>query len=84
VLEQCFDLMDSKDHTLQEVSRYFNVTHERICRVEAKVLRKLRQPALRLILRNYLGQISNLGSSRKSGFFLFVPFSTSMCCNIGT
>ena len=41
VLELRFGLIDGKDHTLEEVSRYFNVTRERIRQIEAKALRKL-------------------------------------------
>jgi len=55
VLELRFGLVDGKDHTLEEVSRYFNVTRERIRQIEAKALRKLRHPARSRPLRDYLG-----------------------------
>lgn len=55
VLELRFGLLDGKDHTLEEVSRYFNVTRERIRQIEAKALRKLRHPARSKPLRDYLG-----------------------------
>jgi RNA polymerase primary sigma factor len=55
VLELRFGLMDGKDHTLEEVSRYFNVTRERIRQIEAKALRKLRHPTRSRPLRDYLG-----------------------------
>ncbi|HTP01701.1 MAG TPA: sigma-70 family RNA polymerase sigma factor [Anaerolineales bacterium] len=55
VLELRFGLMDGKDHTLEEVSRYFNVTRERIRQIEAKALRKLRHPARSRTLKDYLG-----------------------------
>jgi RNA polymerase primary sigma factor len=55
VLELRFGLVDGKDHTLEEVSRYFNVTRERIRQIEAKALRKLRHPARSRHLRDYLG-----------------------------
>jgi RNA polymerase primary sigma factor len=55
VLELRFGLMDGKDHTLEEVSRYFNVTRERIRQIEAKALRKLRHPTRSKQLRDYLG-----------------------------
>jgi RNA polymerase primary sigma factor len=54
VLELRFGLIDGKDHTLEEVSRYFNVTRERIRQIEAKALRKLRHPARSRPLRDYL------------------------------
>jgi len=55
VLELRFGLIDGKDHTLEEVSRYFNVTRERIRQIEAKALRKLRHPTRSRYLREYLG-----------------------------
>ena len=55
VLELRFGLIDGKDHTLEEVSRYFNVTRERIRQIEAKALRKMRHPTRSRHLRDYLG-----------------------------
>jgi RNA polymerase primary sigma factor len=55
VLELRFGLIDGKDHTLEEVSNYFNVTRERIRQIEAKALRKLRHPTRSRQLRDYLG-----------------------------
>jgi RNA polymerase primary sigma factor len=54
VLELRFGLIDGKDYTLEEVSRYFNVTRERVRQIEAKALRKLRHPARSRQLRDYL------------------------------
>jgi RNA polymerase primary sigma factor len=54
VLELRFGLVDGKDHTLEEVSNYFNVTRERIRQIEAKALRKLRHPNRSRQLRDYL------------------------------
>jgi RNA polymerase primary sigma factor len=55
VLELRFGLVDGQDHTLEEVSRYFDVTRERIRQIEAKALRKLRHPSRSRELRDYLG-----------------------------
>ena len=55
VLELRFGLVDGKDHTLEEVSRFFEVTRERIRQIEAKALRKLRHPSRSRQLRDYLG-----------------------------
>ncbi len=55
VLELRFGLMDGKDHTLEEVSRFFSVTRERIRQIEAKALRKLRHPTRSRPLKDYLG-----------------------------
>jgi RNA polymerase primary sigma factor len=55
VLELRFGLLDGKDHTLEEVSRYFNVTRERIRQIESKALRKLRHPMRSRYLKDYLG-----------------------------
>lgn len=55
VLELRFGLKDGKEHTLEEVSRHFDVTRERIRQIEAKALRKLRHPARTRELKDYLG-----------------------------
>ena len=55
VLELRFGLLDGKDHTLEEVSAYFNVTRERIRQIESKALRKLRHPTRSKQLKEYLG-----------------------------
>jgi RNA polymerase primary sigma factor len=55
VLELRFGLLDGKDHTLEEVSRFFDVTRERVRQIEAKALRKLRHPSRSRELRDYLG-----------------------------
>ncbi len=55
VLQLRFGLKDGKDNALDEVSRYFDVTRERIRQIEAKALRKLRHPAHSRELRDYLG-----------------------------
>ena len=56
IMKMRFGLEDDSEHTLEEVGRAFAVTRERIRQIEAKALRKLRQPSrsgkLRLFLDN--------------------------------
>jgi len=56
IMQMRFGLEDDSEHTLEEVGRAFAVTRERIRQIEAKALRKLRQPSrsgkLRLFLDN--------------------------------
>ncbi len=54
VIRLRFGLEDGKSRTLDEVGREFNVTRERIRQVEAKALRKLRNPARCKWLKDYL------------------------------
>ena len=49
VLKMRFGIGISKDHTLEEVGRQFDVTRERIRKLEAQALRKLRKVAPELI-----------------------------------
>ncbi len=54
-LELRFGLMGGREHTLDEVSRFFGVTRERVRQIESKALRKLRHPAHSRPLRDFLG-----------------------------
>ena len=48
-----FGLSDGYSRTLEEVGRFFNVTRERVRQIEAKALRKLRNPRRLHMLREY-------------------------------
>ena len=54
VLKLRFGLEDGKSRTLEEVGKEFNVTRERIRQIEAKALRKLRQPSRSKPLRDFI------------------------------
>jgi RNA polymerase primary sigma factor len=54
VLRLRFGLDDGRARTLEEVGREFHVTRERIRQIEAKALRKLRQPSRSRKLKDYL------------------------------
>lgn len=54
VIRLRFGLDDGKTRTLEEVGRVFKVTRERIRQIEAKALRKLRQPSRSKKLRDFL------------------------------
>jgi RNA polymerase primary sigma factor len=54
VLQLRFGLIDGHQRTLEEVGKRIGVTRERIRQIEAKALRKLRQPSRSIKLRDYL------------------------------
>ena len=54
VLRLRFGLVDGKARTLEEVGSQFNVTRERIRQIEAKALRKLRNPVRSKRIRDFL------------------------------
>lgn len=54
VLRMRFGIDMNTDHTLEEVGKQFDVTRERIRQIEAKALRKLRQPSRAYQLRSFL------------------------------
>jgi RNA polymerase primary sigma factor len=49
-----FGLTDGRPHTLDEISRIYGVTRERIRQIEAKTMTKLRHPSRTRSLRDYL------------------------------
>jgi RNA polymerase primary sigma factor len=54
VLRMRFGIEMSTDHTLEEVGKQFDVTHERIRQIEAKALRKLKHPSRSDKLRSFI------------------------------
>jgi RNA polymerase primary sigma factor len=54
VLRLRFGLIDGRQRTLEEVGKEFNVTRERIRQIEAKALRKLRNPVRSKRIRDFL------------------------------
>ena len=57
IMKMRFGLEDDSEHTLEEVGRAFAVTRERIRQIEAKALRKLRQPSRSGKLRLFLDTV---------------------------
>lgn len=56
VLRLRFGLLDGRTRTLEEVGKEFNVTRERIRQIEAKALRKLKNPNRCKRLRDFVKQ----------------------------
>jgi RNA polymerase primary sigma factor len=57
IMKMRFGLEDGSEHTLEEVGLEFAVTRERIRQIEAKALRKLRQPARSRKLKSFLEDV---------------------------
>ncbi|MGA8215730.1 MAG: sigma factor-like helix-turn-helix DNA-binding protein [Candidatus Sulfotelmatobacter sp.] len=57
IMKMRFGLEDGSERTLEEVGRFFAVTRERIRQIEAKALRKLRQPSRSVKLRLFLDNV---------------------------
>ena len=54
VIRLRFGLIDGRQRTLEEVGKEFNVTRERIRQIEAKALKKLRNPARTRKLKDFV------------------------------
>src|ERR1019366_9070176 len=54
VLRMRFGIGMDTDHTLEEVGKQFDLTRERIRQIEAKALKKLRDPSRTTRLRSFL------------------------------
>jgi RNA polymerase primary sigma factor len=54
ILELRFGLRDGPERTLDEVSKVLGITRERVRQIEAKALRRLRQPTRNRDLREFL------------------------------
>ena len=54
VVKLRFGLEDGRPRTLEEVGQVFNVTRERIRQIEAKALKKLKNPVRGRMIQDYL------------------------------
>jgi RNA polymerase primary sigma factor len=54
VLRMRFGIGEKTNHTLDEISREFDITRERIRQIEARALRKLQHPKYSRILRSFI------------------------------
>jgi len=54
ILQLRYGLLDGQAYTLEEVGRKMGVTRERVRQIEAQALSRLRHPAVRRKLREYL------------------------------
>lgn len=54
VMRLRYGLEDGKMRTLEDIGRLFNVTRERVRQIEAKAMRKLKQPDRNEVLKGYI------------------------------
>ena len=54
ILRMRFGLNSEREHTLDEIGRFFNVTRERIRQIEMKALKKLRMSSSGHVLQSYV------------------------------
>lgn len=62
VMEMRYGLLDGVEYTLNQVGEKFDITRERVRQIEAKVLRKLRQPKNQRLLKDYAPDRSDYSS----------------------
>ncbi|MDQ5920933.1 MAG: polymerase primary sigma factor, partial [Pseudomonadota bacterium] len=67
VLCMRFGIDTLTDHTLEEVGRQFDVTRERIRQIEAKAIRKLRQPNRADKLKSFLESFAKVDAVEPEG-----------------
>ena len=56
ILQLRYGLLDGQSYTLEEVGRKMGVTRERVRQIEAQALSRLRNPAIKRRLRDYLSE----------------------------
>lgn len=69
VVRMRYGLDDGRIKTLEEIGQIFSVTRERVRQIEAKAIRKLRQPYRSSILRDYV--IASFPGNEKTGNGIF-------------
>jgi RNA polymerase primary sigma factor len=59
IIRMRFGMEDGSEHTLEEVGQAFSVTRERIRQIEAKALRKLRNPSRACELKSLFDNVAD-------------------------